>query len=142
MTIDADLDLFFSFGASSVTAGAVSGLGLLMMPGEIIADGMVMSTDYELTVKTSEFGNLGYGAGIVVDAEPYTVRNVKPIDDGRLSIVQMQATVAPQVIHPGPQGPIGGHLPVGGNPGDVLLKDSYADYEADWATTLDGGTFY
>lgn len=100
--IDADLDLFFSFGASSVTAGAVSGLGLLMMPGEIIADGMVMSTDYELTVKTSEFGNLEYGAGIVVDAVPYTVRNVKPIDDGRLSIVQMQATVAPQVLPTGP----------------------------------------
>lgn len=102
MTIDADLDLFFSFGASSVTAGAVSGLGLLMMPGEIIADGMVMTTDYELTVKTSEFGNLEYGAGIVVDAVPYTVRNVKPIDDGRLSIVQMQATVAPQVLPAGP----------------------------------------
>ena len=100
--IDADLDLLFSFGASSVTAGAVSGLGLLMMPGEIIADGMVMSTDYELTVKTSEFGNLEYGAGIVVDAVPYTVRNVKPIDDGRLSIVQMQATVAPQVLPAGP----------------------------------------
>ena len=100
--IDADLDLLFSFGASSVTAGAVSGLGLLMMPGEIIADGMVMSTDYELTVKTSEFGNLEYGAGIVVDAVPYTVRNVKPIDDGRLSIVQMQATLAPRVLPAGP----------------------------------------
>ena len=100
--IDADLDLLFSFGASSVTAGAVSGLGLLMMPGEIVADGMVMSTDYELTVKTSEFGNLEYGAGIVVDAVPYTVRNVKPIDDGRLSIVQMQATLAPRVLPAGP----------------------------------------
>lgn len=97
MTIDTDLDLFFSFGASSVTAGAVSGLGLLMMPGEIIADGMVLTTDYELTVKTSEFGNLQYGTGIVVDAVPYTVRNVKPIDDGRLSVVQMQATVVPSV---------------------------------------------
>lgn len=102
MTIDADLDVFFSFGASSVSAGAVSGLGLLMMPGEIIADGMVMTTDYELTVKTSEFGDLEYGAGIVVDAVPYTVRNVKPVDDGRLSIVQMQATVAPQVLPAAP----------------------------------------
>ena len=76
---------------------------------------------------------------------PYTVRNVKPIDEGRLSIVQMQATLAQQVvevIHPGPQGPIGTTLPVGGNPGDVLLKDGYANYKAAWATTLDGGTFF
>ena len=102
MTLDSDLDVFFSFGASSVSAGAVSGLGLLMMPGEIIADGMVMTTDYELTVKTAEFGNLEYGAGIVVDGVPYTVRNTKPMDDGRLSIVQMQATVAPQVLPSAP----------------------------------------
>jgi hypothetical protein len=120
--IDADLDLLFSFGASSVTAGAVSGLGLLMMPGEIIADGMVLTTDYELTVKTSEFGGLQYGTGIVVDAVPYTVRSVMPIDDGRLSIVRMQATV---IESPAPLGP------------SVLEGDSV---DTDSEVVLDGGT--
>jgi hypothetical protein len=120
--IDADLDLLFSFGASSVTAGAVSGLGLLMMPGEIIADGMVLTTDYELTVKTSEFGNLQYGTGIVVDAVPYTVRSVMPIDDGRLSIVRMQATV---IESPAPLVP------------SVLEGDSV---DTDSEVVLDGGT--
>ena len=120
--IDADLDLLFSFGASSVTAGAVSGLGLLMMPGEIIADGMVLTTDYELTVKTNEFGNLQYGTGIVVDAVPYTVRSVMPIDDGRLSVVRMQATV---IESPAPAGPA------------VLEGDSV---DTDSEVVLDGGT--
>jgi hypothetical protein len=137
VTIDTDLDLFFSFGASSVTAGAVSGLGLLMMPGEIIADGMVLTTDYELTVKTSEFGNLQYGTGIVVDAVPYTVRNVKPIDDGRLSVVQMQATVVPSVAPVTPAVLEGDGIDTesevimdGGTPGTTYIYDN----------ALDGGT--
>jgi len=132
--IDADLDLLFSFGASSVTAGAVSGLGLYMAPSEIIAEGMVMTTDHELTVKTSEFGNLQYGAGIVVDAVPYTVRHVMPIDDGRLSLVRMQATV---VEPPAPAAPavLEGDGPDtdsevildGGTPGTVYIYDNVID---------------
>ena len=48
------------------------------------------------------------------------------------------------VITEGPQGPSGiaaGALPVGGNPGNILLKQTNADYDADWVATLDGGTF-
>jgi len=93
-----------------------------MMPGEIIADGMVLTTDYELTVKTSEFGNLQYGTGIVVDAVPYTVRSVMPIDDGRLSIVRMQATV---IESPAPLGP-------------AVLEGDGPDTESE--VVLDGGT--
>ncbi len=32
-------------------------------------------------------------------------------------------------------------LPEGGNVGNVLLKSSQANYDADWAPSLDGGTF-
>ena len=132
--IDADLDLLFSFGASSVTAGAVSGLGLYMAPSEIIADGMVMTTDHELTVKTSEFGNLQYGAGIVVDAVPYTVRHVMPIDDGRLSLVRMQATVveapapaAPAVLEGDGPDADGEVILDGGTPGTAYIYDNVID---------------
>lgn len=67
------------------------------------------------------------------------------VQDGGVQVVEITAPSAVEVvevIHPGPQGPIGTPLPVGGNPGDVLLKDSYANYDAAWATTLDGGTFF
>jgi hypothetical protein len=98
---------------------------------------MVLSTDYELTVKTSEFGDLQYGAGIVVDAVPYIVRNVKPVDDGRLSVVQMQATVAPSVASATPAVLEGDGIDTesevvmdGGTPGISYIYDN----------VLDGGT--
>ena len=33
-------------------------------------------------------------------------------------------------------------LPTGGSPGDILMKNSYTNGIADWAATLDGGTFF
>ena len=32
-------------------------------------------------------------------------------------------------------------LPEGGNVGNVLLKSTPANYDAEWAATIDGGTF-
>lgn len=36
----------------------------------------------------------------------------------------------------------GSGLPNGGNPGDILMKSDYANGDADWQPTLDGGTFF
>lgn len=45
----------------------------------------------------------------------------------------------------GPQGPPGSpseaELPEGGDTGNILIKQSSANYDANWAATLDGGTF-
>jgi hypothetical protein len=43
----------------------------------------------------------------------------------------------------GPAGPSGDAvgLPTGGDPGNILMKTTYANYESNWAATLDGGTF-
>jgi hypothetical protein len=55
--------------------------------------------------------------------------------------------VSQQVIEvqvPGPQGPAGevaGGLPTGGDPGSILIKDSYANYDSSWSAVVDGGTF-
>ena len=48
-----DLDLFLQDFGKLVSAGAVTGLGILDMPGQVIADGMVINTDYRLTVRTT-----------------------------------------------------------------------------------------
>lgn len=32
-------------------------------------------------------------------------------------------------------------LPPEGNPGDILIKEGYANGDADWVPSLDGGTF-
>lgn len=63
--------------------------------------------------------------------------SVEVVEEGVVEVVE--------IIHPGPQGPIGpdgAGLPTGGNPGDIIIKSSYANGDADWAPTLDGGTFF
>lgn len=58
-------------------------------------------------------------------------------------LVTQSATADIIEVHvPGPQGPSGDTgLPTGGDPGDILMKDGYANGQAEWMPTLDGGTF-
>jgi len=92
-----DLSVFLSDDefAKPVTAGGVSGLGILDMPSEVIADGVVLTTDYKLTCEASKFGDLAYGAGVNVDGHAYTVRNVALIDNGVFCEVMLQRTATP-----------------------------------------------
>ena len=84
MAFAEDLSIFLSTSdfAVSVVAGAISGLGILDMPSEIIADGVVLTTDYKLTCESSKFENLLHGDVIAVDGVNYTVRSANLIDDG------------------------------------------------------------
>lgn len=75
-----------------VVAGAVSGLGILDMPSEIIADGVILTTDYKVTCEASKFGSLLHGDAITVNSIAYTVRNVSLIDDGAFCEIMMQKT--------------------------------------------------
>jgi hypothetical protein len=79
-------------------------------------------------------------------------------DQVAVEIVEEAGIHVLELIHPGPQGPPGAQgtqgptgpagpsgdatgLPAGGDPGNILMKSSYANYESNWAPTLDGGTF-
>jgi len=84
MAFTEDLSVFLNndeFGVI-VAAGAVTGQGILDMPSEIIADGVVLTTDYKLTCESSKFGNLLHGDSVTVDSSAYTVRSAALIDDG------------------------------------------------------------
>lgn len=83
MSFASDLDLLLGppFG-KAVVAGAVSGYGILDMPTQVIADGMVLTTEYKLTVRTDQFGGLKYGDAVTVDGLSYAVREPMLIDDG------------------------------------------------------------
>ena len=87
-----DLSVFLDSDefAVSVTAGAVTGLGILDMPSEIIADGVVLTTDYKLTCEASKFGSLLHGDAVTVDGTNYTVRNAVLIDDGAFCELMLQ----------------------------------------------------
>jgi len=101
--VPADL-LLQDFGLS-ITAGAVSGIGILDRNSEIILGGQAVIVDYMVTCRTDQFGALQYGSGIAVDGISYTVRH-EPLKlaDGRYCSIPLErleiqnGTVPPAVI--------------------------------------------
>ena len=141
MALTENLSLFLADFGVTVTSGAVTGLGILDMPGQVVAGDMIITTDYRLTVKTSEFGGLIYGAGVTVDGINYQVREAMKIDDGEFSDL-MLTRVAPESAAPG-QDPrafgIGDLTDVNitnAQQGDLLVHDG-----TEWVDTpdVDGG---
>jgi hypothetical protein len=94
MALTEDLDIFLADFGVSVTAGAVTALGILNMPGEILAGGMVISTDYTLTAKADDFGDLLYGSQVSVNGTLFTVREATLQDDGKFVQLSLQRSVA------------------------------------------------
>tara|TARA_R100001086_G_C11692936_1_gene219123 strand:+ start:76 stop:354 length:279 start_codon:yes stop_codon:yes gene_type:complete len=89
MAFTEDLDVFLSDFGQAVIRNGVSYKGILEQPDEIVADGLVMTTDYELTGKTSELGSLVFDDIISVDGENYKVRQARKIDDGKFCTVSL-----------------------------------------------------
>jgi hypothetical protein len=94
MALTENLDAFLADFGVSVTAGAVSALGILDMPMEVLAGDQVLSTDYTLTTRASDFGDLIYGSEVNVNGVPYTVRETRLIDDGSFCQIGLMRSVA------------------------------------------------
>lgn len=92
MAFTEDLSIFFDDFAVPVTFGRVTGTGILDMPTEIVADGVVLTTDYKLTCLSSVFGAAKYGDSITVDGTTYTVREPLLIDDGKFLTIMLTRT--------------------------------------------------
>jgi len=82
MALTEDLAVFLNDFGVSCTAGAVTALGLLDMPTQVVAGEMVLTTDYTLTARFADFGGLVYGDSITVAGLIYQVREVRQLDDG------------------------------------------------------------
>lgn len=89
MAFEESLDAFLADFGVAVTDGSTATTGVLDMPSEVIAGGMVITTDYALTIKSSVYPNLKYGDALTVDSVSYTVREVRAQDDGKFSIVYL-----------------------------------------------------
>ena len=88
--ITEDLDIFLSDFGVSVTAGAVSGFGILDMPGEVVMGDNVISSQYMLTCRRDEFGWLGYDDLVNVEGTGYRVQEKLDITDGRFCRLLME----------------------------------------------------
>ena len=88
-----DLDIFFDnpFGVSA-TSGDTTAKVLLDQPSQVLAGDMVLTTAFQITAKTSDFGTLLAGADIEVDSVDYTVRETRLIGDGLLCEISLQKT--------------------------------------------------
>ena len=89
MAFTEDLDIFLADFGQAVIRDGVSYKGIFEQPDEIVADGLVMTTDYELTGKTSELGSLVFDDIISVDGDNYKVRQARKIDDGKFCLVSL-----------------------------------------------------
>jgi hypothetical protein len=92
MAFSEDLSAFLNDFGVTCTAGSTTALGILDMPGQVLADGMVINTDYTLTAKAADFGGLLYGSSITVAGVGYTVREARLIDDGAMVEILMSKT--------------------------------------------------
>ena len=89
MAFTEDLDTYFTDFTDTVVYSGTTYKGILDQPDEIVADDRVLTTDYELTAKTSDLGAILYDSTLTVDSVSYKVRSVRKIDDGSLCIVSL-----------------------------------------------------
>lgn len=83
-----NLDVFFADFGVEVQWNASKFKGILDMPDELAGD-MVLSTEYILTVKTSDVVGLRDGNLLTVDNEDYRVRSCRKLEDGKLTGVML-----------------------------------------------------
>ena len=79
------------FGVSC-TSGGTTAKAILEQPDLVLAGNQIISTDYQLTARVSDFGSLVAGATITVDSVAYTVREVRKLDDGAFCEIAIQKT--------------------------------------------------
>jgi len=92
MAFTEDLDIYLEdFGDTVVYKGVVY-KGILDQPDEIVANGLVMTTDYELTAKTDDLGALVFDNTLTVNGDSYRVRNTRKIDDGSFCLLSLTKT--------------------------------------------------
>jgi hypothetical protein len=84
---ETDLDCLFQDMAVDVVSGSVTFKGIFDMPDELIASDVFVSTEYKLTVKSSDISTLQEGAALTIKGVAYEVRIIKKLDDGLLSVL-------------------------------------------------------
>ena len=92
MAFTEDLDIFFQDFQDKVVQSGSTYKGSLEEPDEVVADGVVMTTDYMLTAKTSDLGTLIFDAALTVNGDAYKVRSTRKIDEGSLCILSLMKT--------------------------------------------------
>lgn len=92
-------DFLLSDFGSSVTAGAVVGLGVMDRASQIVMNDQVVTVDYAITARTDQFGGLQYGAQVVHEGLTYKLQH-EPLRlaDGRFCVMVLEKVdLGPQI---------------------------------------------
>ena len=89
MAFTEDIATFFGDFSEAGFYDGTTYKGILEQPDEIVADDRVLSTDYELTVKTTDLGSITFNTELKVSNVKYKVRSARKIDDGTLSVISL-----------------------------------------------------
>ena len=92
MQISEDQTVYLADFGVTCTSGGTTAKAILEQPDLVLAGNQIISTDYQLTARVSDFGNLIAGASITVDSVAYTVREVRKLDDGAFCEIAIQKT--------------------------------------------------
>ena len=87
-----DLGVFLGDYGVSATSGATTANVILDEPTQELVGDLVLSTDYQITAKASDFGTLTAGTSITVNSVAYTVRETRLINDGLFCEISLQKT--------------------------------------------------
>ena len=77
-----DLDQFLSDFGVTVVVGGLTVKGIFDAPTNVVAEGMVLTNNYILTIKTPSAGMPVYGDAVTISGLAYAVRDARMIDDG------------------------------------------------------------
>ena len=80
--LEAPAALFMADFGKPVVWGTYVATGILDMPDDVLMGGMVVSTDYRLTVPADALPGLDSQQTIAVGGVAYSVRHVRAADDG------------------------------------------------------------
>jgi hypothetical protein len=89
-----DLDFMLEDSGVVVTAGDVTGRGILEQPQRLIQDGYVITTEWSLLARADLFGSLLYGAALTADGMSFVVREALTLVDGAMCEISLEK-VAP-----------------------------------------------
>lgn len=82
-----DLDILFSDFAVDVVWGGSTFKAIFDMPDEVLSGGLVISTEYLIMCKSSDIVGLLDGEVLTVGGVTYEVRQIRQVDDGKISRV-------------------------------------------------------
>jgi len=90
MEISEDQTVYLADFGVSCTSGGTTAKAILEQPDLVLAGNQIISTDYQLTARVSDFGNLLAGSRITIDNSVYFVREVRKLDDGAFCEIAIQ----------------------------------------------------